>query len=221
MRRREFITLPGGGVAWPHVAAAQQTRTLPRIGVLWHASSAEEEAVYLKALRQGLSDVGYVEGRNITLENRFPAEQPERFVKQAVELANLKVDVLVAVTRLAALAAQRATTKIPVVFVAVPDPISTKLVASLARPGGNITGLSNMALDLTAKRLEFLKLTVPRVNRIALIVNGNDQNGMNQYIDECQRIANRLGVNVVPVEVALGNLHACCYEQRAYSQHPS
>jgi putative ABC transport system substrate-binding protein len=115
--------------------------------VLGHAANEEEEAVYLAALRQGLREFGYVEGRNVVLENRFPNEIPERFVSLAAALAALKVDVLVAVTRLAALAAMRATTTIPVVFVAVPNPVGSKLVGSMARPGGNITGLSNMALD--------------------------------------------------------------------------
>src|SRR5947209_2556086 len=110
MRRREFITLLGGAAAaWPVAARAQQSRKLPKIGVLWHAGSAEQEAVYLSALRQGLADHGYVEGQNIILENRFPAEIPERFVSLAAELAALNVDVLVGVNRAGALAAQRAT----------------------------------------------------------------------------------------------------------------
>jgi hypothetical protein len=136
MKRREFITLIGGAaVTWPVAARAQQQPTkIPKIGVLWHAASAEEEAVYLSAVRQGLSDFGYIDGQNVTLENRFPAEIPERFVSLATELAGLKVDVLVAINRIAALAAQRATTTIPIVFVAIPDPVGSKLVASLAHP---------------------------------------------------------------------------------------
>ena len=153
MRRREFIALVGGVAAiWPQIAWAQRkTNPVPRVGVLWHAANEEEEAVYLAAVRRGLSDFGYVEGKNIILENRFPAEIPERFISLAAELAALKVDVLVAINRLAALAAQRATTTIPIVFVAIPDPVGSKLVASLARPGGNITGLSNFAHDLTVQ----------------------------------------------------------------------
>ena len=113
----------------------QCVRRVPRIGVLWHAASAEEEGVYLGALRRGFSNLGYLENQNIALENRFPAEQPKRFASLAVELAELKVHVLMAITRPAALAAQRATRTIPIVFVAVPDPVGSKLVASLARPG--------------------------------------------------------------------------------------
>jgi ABC-type uncharacterized transport system substrate-binding protein len=202
MKRREFITLLGASACnWPLLAVAQQGTRILRIGVLWHAGNEEEEAVYLAALRQGLREFGYVEGRNIVLENRFPNEIPERFASLAAELAALKVDVLVAVTRLAALAAQRATTTIPVVFVAVPNPVGSKLVASLARPGGNVTGLSNMALDLTAKRLEFLKLALPGLERIALLVNGNDKDGARQYTEECQAAADRLKVTLRPVEI--------------------
>jgi len=202
MRRREFITLLGGGAAiWPFVARAQQSRHLPIVGLLWHAGSAEEEAVYLGAVRQGLRDHGYVEGQNVTLENRFPSEIPERFVSLATELAALNVNVLVAINRVAALAAQRATTSIPIVFVAVPDPVGSKLVASLAKPGGNITGLTNFAYDLTAKRIEFLKAVVPTVSYVALLVNPNDRDSAKTYIEESHAAANKLGLILQPVEV--------------------
>ena len=203
MRRREFIALVGGAaVIWPQVAWAQRkANPVPRIGVLWHAANEEEEAVYLAAVRRGLSDFDYVEGKNIILENRFPAEVPERFISLAAELAALKVDVLVAITRPAALAAQRATATIPIVFVAIPDPIGSKLVASLARPGGNITGLSNFALDLTAKRVEHLKELVPSVSKVALLVNPNDKDGARRYIEEAQAGADKLQVALFPLEV--------------------
>jgi putative ABC transport system substrate-binding protein len=176
MRRREFITLLGGGtVALPVIARAQQRGRVPRVGVLWHAGSPEEEAIYLGAFEQGLKSLGYVDGRTSTLENRFPNEQPDRFASLAAELVALKVDVLVAVTPLAALAAQKATTTIPVVFVLVPDPVERKLVNSLARPGGNITGLTNTSSDLTAKRLEFLKEAFPGAKRVAMLGNATDQ----------------------------------------------
>jgi putative ABC transport system substrate-binding protein len=202
LRRREFITLLGGVVAaWPLAARAQQPTKIPKIGVLWHAASAEEEAVYLSAVRQGLSDFGYVEGQNVTLENRFPAEIPERFVSLASELAALKVNVLVAINRIAALAAQRATTTIPIVFVAIPDPVGSKLVASFAHPGGNITGLSNFAHDLTAKRVELLKSTVPNVSRLALLVNPNDIDSARVYVKESRAAADKLGLFIQPFEI--------------------
>jgi putative ABC transport system substrate-binding protein len=204
MRRREFITFIGGAaVFWPLTALAQQSRKIPRIGVLWHAGSAEEEAIYLGALRQGLSDLGYVEGQNIVLENRFPAEIPERFVSLAAELVALNVDVLVAINRLGALAAQRATSTIPIVFVYVPDPEGSKLVVSLAHPGGNITGLSNFAHDLTAKRVEFLKMIVPGVSRVALLINPNDKGSARRYIEESQAAADKLDLILQPVEIRM------------------
>jgi putative tryptophan/tyrosine transport system substrate-binding protein len=201
MRRREFIAVVGGAATWPLVARAQQRGRVPRVGVLWHAGSAEEEAIYLGAFEQGLKSLGYVDGKTIILEHRFLNEQPERFVSLAAELVGLRVDVLVAVTRLGALAAQRATRAIPIVFLLVPDPIGTKLVNSLARPGGNITGLTNIAVELSAKRLAFFKEALPRVTRVALLVNATDRQGMQRYIDETKIAATSLGLDVQPIEV--------------------
>ena len=202
MRRREFITLIGGAaVAWPLAARAQQSRRPPLVGVLWHAGSAEEEAIYLGALLEGLRGLDYIDGKTIVLEHRFPNEIPERFISLAAELAALKPDVLVAVTRPAATAAQRATTAIPTVFIVVPDPVGTKLVASLARPGGNITGLTHVAVELSAKRLALFKEAFPTASHAALLVNANDPLGMRRYIDESQAAATALGVKVHPVEV--------------------
>ncbi len=202
LKRREFIALLGSAAAaWPLAAPAQQARKTPRVGVLWHAASAEEEAVYLGALREGLADLGYVEGRNIVLENRFPAEKWERFISLAAELVQLKPDLLVAVSRPAAIAAQRTTTTIPIVFSVVPDPVGDKLVQSLAQPGGNITGLSNMALDLSAKRIELLKDMVEGLSRVALLVNAGDPAGARRYVKESQVAAGPLGITIEPVEV--------------------
>jgi putative tryptophan/tyrosine transport system substrate-binding protein len=116
-------------------------------------------------------------------------------------LAAIRVDILVAINRIAALAAQRATTTIPIIFVAVPDPVGAKLVASLARPGGNITGLSNLATDLTAKRVEFLKNIVPSMSHVALLVNPNDKGTSQVYIEEAQSAAEKLEIKLYPVEV--------------------
>jgi putative tryptophan/tyrosine transport system substrate-binding protein len=200
MRRREFTALLAGtAVAWPRVVGAQPS--IPRVGILWHAANEEEEAIYLGAVRRGLTDFGYVEGKNIILENRFPAEIPEQFISLAAELAAIKVDILVAINRIAALAAQRATTTIPIIFVAVPDPVGAKLVASLAQPGGNITGLSNFATDLTAKRIELLKEIVPSMSHVALLVNPNDKDTSRVYIEEAQRAIKKLEIALHPVEV--------------------
>ncbi len=174
MKRREFIALLGGAaVAWPLQGRAQQSRKLPRIGVLWHAGNEVEEAKYLAALRQGFNDLGYVEGKTYVLENRFAAEKYERFNSLAAELVAAKVDVLVAITPEAALAAQHATATIPVVFAVVGNPVGAKLVDSLARPGRNITGLSNVSIDLTGKRLELFKDAIPTLLHVILLVNPN------------------------------------------------
>src|SRR5450631_2224469 len=201
MRRREFVTLLGA-FTLPLVARAQQpTKKVPRVGVLWHAGSAEEETIYLGALVEGLKDLGYIDGKTIALEHRFPNEKPERFVSLASDLAALKPEVLVAVTRPAAMAAQRATTTIPIVFIVVPDPVGAKLVNSLARPGGNITGLTHIALELSGKRLALFKEAFPRMTRVALLVNANNQQTTQRYIDETKIAATALGLDVQPVEV--------------------
>jgi putative ABC transport system substrate-binding protein len=200
MLRRDLLKAIGGAAILPARANAQQ-RSVPHIGVLWHAGSAEEEAIYLAALQQGLTGLGYIDGKTVSLDHRFPNEQPERFAKLAAELVALKVDILVAVTRPAALAAQQATSKIPIVFVVVADPVGTKLVNSLARPGGNITGLTNIATELSAKRLALFKEAFPRMTSVALLVNANDTQGTVSYLSETKLAATALGLDVQPVEV--------------------
>ena len=182
-----------------HIGTRPDTTKNPTIGVLWHAGNAEEEKFPLALFRAGLQDIGYVEGRNIILENRFPAEQPERFYALADELVRLKVDILFTVTRLAALAAQRATKTIPIVFMAVADPVGSKLIDTLARPGGNITGLANMALELTPKRFELLKEVVG-LSKAALLVNATDPAAA-RYVELSNMAVGPLGVTVEPIEV--------------------
>ena len=169
--------------------------------MLWHAGSAEEETIPLGGLVEGFGNLGYVDGKNIGLEHRFPNEQPERFFSLAAELVQIKVDVLIAVTRQAAVAAQRATTTIPTVFIAVPDPVGSGLVASLARPGGNITGLTNMAVELVPKRVQVLKEAIPKLARMALLVNAGFPEAARRYVEVAQAVARPLGVTVQPVEI--------------------
>jgi len=169
--------------------------------VLWHAGSADEEKIPLGGLVEGFRNLGYVEGKSIVLEHRFPNEQPERFFSLAAELVQLKVDVLIAVTRQAALAAQRATTTIPTVFIAVPDPVGSKLVDNLARPGGNMTGLTNMAVELVPKRMEILKEAIPGLSRMALLVNASVPDAARSYIEVAQTAARPLGFTLQPVEI--------------------
>jgi putative ABC transport system substrate-binding protein len=202
MKRRELIALLGGAVvALPFAARAQQPRKMYRIGVLWHGANAEEEAIYLAALRQGLDDFGYVEGQNVVLEMRFPAEEYERFFVLATELAQQKLDVLVSAAGIAAVACHRATTTIPIISVNVPDPVGRKLVASLNRPGGNLTGLSNMAVELASKRIELAKEMIKDLSRVALLVNPADEIGSRAYIAQGDAAGSQLGVDVVPVRV--------------------
>ena len=216
MKRREFIgALGGAAILWPTSAFAQKPRKMHRIGVLWHAGNEEEETVYLTALRQGLRDFGYVEGQNIVLEMRFPDEQYERFFVLAAELAQQDLDVLVSAAGIAAIASHRATTTIPIVSVNVPDPVGRKLVASLNRPGGNLTGLSNMAVELTRKRIELAKEMIKDVSRVALLVNTADEIGSRAYIAEAHAAGHQLGVTVVPVGVRdLNTLESALSELR-------
>jgi putative ABC transport system substrate-binding protein len=205
MKRREFFGVLSGAFLCSTSAFAQQPRKMHRIGVLWHGANAEQEAIYLAALRQGLNDFGYVEGQNIALEMRFPAEQYDRFFALAAELAKESPDVLVSAAGIAAVACHRATTTIPIVAVNVPDPVGRKLVASLNHPGGNLTGLSNMAVELTRKRIEFAKEMIKDLSRVALLLNTADEIGSSAYIAEGEAAGPRLGVTVVPVGVRDAN----------------
>ena len=173
MERRDFIRLACGTmVAVPTLARAQARKT-PRVGVLWHAGSAEEEGPYYRGLLQGFRDLGYVDGNSIILEHRFPNEMPDRFRSMAAELVALNVDVLVTVGTQTAPYAKNATTTIPVVFIFVPDAVGSQFVESLGRPGRNMTGLSNFGADIALKRLQLLKDIVPGLSRVALLVNPN------------------------------------------------
>jgi putative ABC transport system substrate-binding protein len=202
MRRRDFMMLTSAVAAAvrPLAANAQPaSERISQIGVLWHASNEAEEAIYLTALRNGLNHHGLVEGRNITLVNTFAGEVYERF--SAAELVRRRVDAIVAVTRLAAVAAQRATSTIPIVFVVVPDPVKSGLIDSFARPGKNVTGLTNMAVDLAAKRLEIFKEMIPSMTKLALLVNATDPQVARGFVDETEAASRKLGMNIRPIEI--------------------
>jgi putative ABC transport system substrate-binding protein len=162
------ITLLLGGLFSPVAAEAQQAAvTVPRIGSLGNSRSATPHL--REAFLQGLRDLGYVEGRNVVIEYRDAEGKSERFPALAAELVALKVDVILAGSTPAALAAKQATRTLPIVFAATPDPVGSGLVTSLARPGGNVTGLSLFAPELVGKRLELLKQAVPGVTRVAVL----------------------------------------------------
>ena len=201
--RRQFISALGGAAAaWPLTARAQLSpKKIPVVGMLWHAGNAEEEAIYLNVVLKAFSDLGYVEGKNIKLEHRFPAEQPDRFRTLARELVDIKPDAIVAVTVLGAVELKKLTSTLPIVFALVPDPIGAGLVESLARPGGNATGLSLMTNDLSGKRLELLKEAIPNLSRVAFLVDRTDPN-RERAIEANQVAAEALGILLSTAEIA-------------------
>ena len=202
MRRRDFIkAAAGSAAAWPLAARAQRNNKLPIIGVLWHAASADEEDVYLSVLRKAFNDLGYIEGKDVVFEHRFPAENSNRFQTLARELVDAKPDAIIAVTVLGAIALQKFTNTIPIVFVLVPDPLGLGLVKSLGRPGGNATGLSLMSMDLSGKRLALLKEAVPNLSRVALLLGVTDP-FRERTIANHQAAAQALGISLWPAEIS-------------------
>ena len=202
MRRRDFIEVIAGSIAaWPLAARAQQSSNrIPVAGVLWHAASAEEEDVYLSVLVKAFNDLGYVEGKNIRFEHRFPAEKPDRFQTMARELVDLKPDVIIAVTAIGAVDVKKLTSTIPIVFVFVPDPIGLGLVEGLADPGGNATGLSLIAVDLTGQ-LVLLKEAVPNLSRVALVTDAGNP-VKERLIAGNEKAARDLGISLWPAEIS-------------------
>jgi ABC-type uncharacterized transport system substrate-binding protein len=194
MRRREFITLLGVAT-WPLAADAQYLNRKPQVGVLWHAKNAEEEGPYFKALVEGFVALGYVDGHNITLHHRFPNETPALFKRMAADLVALNIDVLVSVGNVASPYARDATATIPVVFLLVADPIASRLVDSVARPSGNVTGLTNFAADVVGRRLQLLKELIPELSRVGQLVNPN-ATAARLNIELTQDAAARLGFAV-------------------------
>src|SRR5262249_38105507 len=167
--RRELLVALGGAAAWPLAARAQQP-AMPVIGFL-DPRSPDGMTDRLRAFREGLKDGGYVERENVAIEYRWAEYQPDRLPELAAELVRRQVAVIVATTPYPAFAAKPASTTIAIVFAAPEDPVRLGLVASLARPGGNLTGVNFFASELTAKRLELLRDMVPRAARIAVLVN--------------------------------------------------
>ena len=201
MRRREFITVLGGAAAWPLAARAQQTERMRRIGVLLPAAADDPEwQARVGAFQQALALSGWNIGRNVRIEYRWAEGRAERAAEIAVEFVRLKVDVIVAAGTITVLAAKQATSTIPIVFLAAGDPVGSGLVASLARPGGNVTGLSNQSTDLAGKQVELLREVVPGLSRLAILANvGSPISLLDMRMIEAA--AGALGLEVVMLEI--------------------
>ncbi len=193
MNRRVFLSaVTGGLLAAPLAAGAQQAGKVYRIGVL---SPGAAPPGPLEALRQGLRELGYDEGRNIAIEWRFAGATDERLPDLAEELVRLKVDVIVSINTPPSLAAKRATRTTPIVFARVSDPVRTGLVASFARPGGNLTGLTNFSDELSGKRLGLIKELIPALSRLAALWNA-DNPGIGLSVSEMERSTAQFGVDL-------------------------
>jgi putative tryptophan/tyrosine transport system substrate-binding protein len=200
MRRRDFIAALGAAASIPvAVRAQQQAGKVPRIGYL-RVTSASDRPPLLDTFRQGLRELGWIEGQNIVIDYRFAEGRLDRLPDLAAELVRLNVDIIVSAGTQGATAAKNATETIPIVMIGVRDPVGTGLIASLARPGGNITGVSGSAgLEIVAKQLELLKETVPKVRRVAIL--SNPTNAYHQLaIKEVNVAARSLGVQLQLLE---------------------
>jgi putative ABC transport system substrate-binding protein len=200
IKRREFISLLGGAAAsWPLAARAQQVGKLPTIGFLG-ANTPAVQTQWTAAFVQGLRELGWVEGRNVAIEYRWAEGRTERFTEIAAEFVRLKVDVIFTHGTPATILAKQTTSVIPIVFTVVGDPVATGLVASLARPGGNITGLSSQGTDLASKRLELFRDVVPALGRLGILGNV-DNAAVALELDEIQATARKLGLEVARFEI--------------------
>jgi putative ABC transport system substrate-binding protein len=198
MRRREFLAILGGA-AWPLTAHAQSSGKVPTIGFLDATSSATQGQI-VSAFSQRLRELGWLEGRNIQLEVRWAEGRRERYVEIAAEFVRLKVDVIVTYAVPAIIAVKQATSTIPIVFAAAGDPVGNGLVASLARPGGNLTGMSNQSADLVGKRIEMLREVVPALRRLAVMTNVSAANAVQEQ-NEVEATARTLGLETVPLPI--------------------
>jgi putative tryptophan/tyrosine transport system substrate-binding protein len=201
VRRRQFIALIGGTAAWPLAARAQQPAKLPTIGFLG-SSSASDWSAWTAALVQRLQQLGWVEGRTVAIEYRWADGRSERFAEIAAEFVRLKVDVIVTAGG-AVPAAKQVTSVIPIVFAVASDPVGTGMIASLARPGGNVTGLSQQSRELAGKRLELLREIVPALHRLAAM-GRVDAPTFALEIGDLQAAARALGVDVAAFEIRRG-----------------
>jgi putative ABC transport system substrate-binding protein len=199
IRRREFLAALGGGAAaWPLMAHAQQP-AIPMIGFL-HSTSADAWAPFVAAFRVGLKETGYVEGRDILIEYRWAEDQPDRLPDLAADLVSRRVALIVSNTE-GSLAAKAATATIPIVFITAVDPVQLGLVASLARPRGNLTGVTTLNVELVPKRLELLHELVPTATPLALLVNSTNSDA-ETVASDTRAAARALGLDLHVVEAS-------------------
>jgi putative ABC transport system substrate-binding protein len=200
IRRREFVALLGGAAAaWPVAARAQQMGKLPTIGFLG-ANTASSQRTSIDAFVQRLHELGWIANRTVAIEYRRGEGRDERFAEIAAEFVRLKVDVILTYGTPGAMAAQKATAVVPIVFAAAGDPVGTGLVASLARPGSNVTGLSIQQTDLAGKRLEMLREVLPALRRLAILAHIDSPNAVLE-MREVQAAASALGLDAVTSEI--------------------
>ena len=200
LKRREFIRLLGGtGAAWPYAARAQQLAKLTTIGFLG-ATTPSTDGQRLAAFVQRLRELGWIESRNVAIEVRWAEGRGERFIEIAAEYVRMKVDLILTHNTLPVLAAKQATAVIPIVFASAGDPVGTGIVVSLARPGGNITGLSSQQTDTTGKRLELLREVVPGLRKLAILANVETPNSVLE-MGEVKAAAGILGIDVAALEI--------------------
>ena len=198
--RRDFVALFGGTVAaWPMTARAQKAGKVPTIGFLGAATPATASA-WTAAFTQRLGELGWIEGSNVAIEYRWAEGRSERFAEIASEFVRLKVDIIVTHSSPPVLAAKQATSVIPIVFATAGNPVGTGLVASLARPGGNVTGLSNQTGDLAAKRVELLRQVAPRLTGLAILANVENPAAVAD-MHEAETAARTLGLDAIPIEI--------------------
>jgi putative ABC transport system substrate-binding protein len=200
VKRREFIAVLGAAAAWPLAARAQQGTKVPRIGILSPGRSEFPDPNFnmLNALLQRLHELGYTEGQNLAVERQFADGSSDRLRELAAELVRSKPDIIIAFSTTAALPAKQATSTIPIVAVAMADPVADELVASLARPGGNVTGTTFLGPELVAKRLQLLREVVPGLSRVAALWHPNaySERTMAGVLNEIEVAARTLGLQL-------------------------
>jgi putative tryptophan/tyrosine transport system substrate-binding protein len=195
MQRREFITLLGGAAAWPCSARAQQATTMPVVGFV-HSATSHLFANFVRVFHQGLSEAGYVEGRNVAIEYRWAENQYNRLPELVADLVRRQVTVIAALGTPEAQAAKAGTATIPIVFITANDPVQLGFVASLSRPGGNLTGVTTLNLEVGPKRLELLHEMIPTASHFAALINPSSAVNAERLAKDLQTTAQTLGLQV-------------------------